>query len=358
MTHVARRRAALLLLLCAGACGAPAPATAVGRALGYLWAQQGPDGLVHSDVYGTLRRGESLTAAVLLATARLPAADRTGHTAAIDRALHALALPIDARRDAPIDYPCYTAAHHLHALALLQPTGWQETAAVRIAQLRTLQFSSANGWERTDAVFGGFGLGDGPPRKPAGADLVTLSVTTAAVEALRAAGVATTDALLADARSFVERCQRLPADGGDGGFHGCPGGGVLGGKGGADAAGSPRSYGPATADGVRALIGCGHDPDSTRVRAAVAWLDGRTGDLVPGLLPELEPSLRLYWAGALLSTWRTLQRPTTGHAGPALRGRVAARQREDGACTGFGPAMKEDDPVVATVLALPVLDPR
>jgi len=357
MTHVAPRRG-VLLLLCAGACGAGEPTTALEQALGYLWAQQGPDGLVHSDVYGTLRRGESLTAAALLATARLSAADRAGHAAAIDRALQALALPIDTRRELAIDYPCYTAALHLHALALLQPNGWQATAAVRVAQLRTLQFSCANGWERSDAVFGGFGLGDGPPRKPAGADFVTLSITTAVVEALRAAGVATNDPVLADARSFVERCQRLHEDGGDGGFHGCPGGGVLGGKGGVDATGRPRSYGPATADGVRALVACGHDAASPRVRAAVAWLDGRARDTVPGLLPEFEPSLRLYWASALVCTWRTLQRPADGQVGPALRALVAARQRRDGACTGFGASMKEDDPVVATALALPVLDPR
>ena len=345
MSRAARAVAAGCLALLAG-CQREAQGPQA-RAAAWLWAQQGSDGLLHSDVYGVLRRGESLTAAALAATAQLPAALRAPHETAMRRAF--AALHRSAAGDpcpGPTDYPCYTAACHLHALALLAPPDWRAHADLRIAQLRALQFGGANGWARTDPVFGGFGLGDAPPQKPSGADHVTLSVTTAAIEALRAAGVAADDPMLADARAFVERCQRFGGDGDDGGFCGAPGGGVLGNKGGSDAAGRPHGYGTATADGVRALLACGSAPTSPRVRAAVAWLDAHAGDAVPGLLPEFEPSLRLYWTAALLQTTRALGRS-------AANGAFAqSRQRADGSCRGLAGAMKEDDPVVATTLAL------
>lgn len=119
--------------------------------------------------------------------------------------------------------------------------------------------------------------------------------------------------------------------------------------------GCPRSYGTATADGVRALLECGHDPASDRVRAAFGWLDRHAVNTVPGLLPEFEPSLRLYWAAALTLTNRALGRPISAHLPAALRKLVVSCQRADGSFLGLAGAMKEDDPVVATTLALTVL---
>jgi len=349
-----RPAAAAALATLAVACATP-PDPAVASSLAWLWQKQQGNGLVTSDVYGVLRRGESLTAAALLASARWPAEARA-HEAAIERAFAALAARAtgDAPADAPVDYPCYTAAHWLHALVLLQPDGWRDAVAQRVATLRTLQFSSANGWTPADDAFGGFGLGGGPPRAADGDALVTLSTTTAAVEALRAAGVPTDDPAIVAARFFVERCQRFGRPGDDGGFRGAPGPGQLGSKGGVDAAGVPCSYGPATADGLRALLACGHRAESPRVRAAVAWLARHGGDPVPGLRPEFEPSLRLYHAAALALAATTAAPPPADLVARA-RERVREGVQPDGSFRGFGDAMKEDDPVVATVLALTAL---
>jgi len=79
---------------------------------------------------------------------------------------------------------------------------------------------------------------------------------------------------------------------------------------------------------------------------------------VPGLLPEFEPSLRLYWAAAVVQTARVLGRPLTVAPPASLFAFAQSRQRPDGSCLGLATAMKEDDPVVATTLALTVFGGR
>ena len=183
--------------------------------------------------------------------------------------------------------------------------------------------------------------------------VIDFDALAAHLEALAAAGVGGEDAAIADARTFVARCQAVP---GDGGFCGAPGGGLLGGKGGRDETGRARSYGTATADGVRALLACGHATSSSRVQAALSWLAQCSTDAVPGLLPEFEASLRFYWAAALARMERTLGHSVSGPS--TLRAFVLSRQREDGSFIGLAGAMKEDDPIVATVLALQLFSVR
>lgn len=345
------------------------PRTPQQRAVQWLAEQQDERGMFACSTYGVLARGESTTAAVALAIARLPDATRATCALTLQRAIAALLAdnaPTPPLPPQPVDYPCYTAAHLLHTLAL---TGRQKYAAHcerLIAWLRTRQFSANTACPHSAPEFGGFGLGDVPRTFPDGTDLVGLSVTTAVLEALQAAGVPHDDAMVQDARTFVERCQwfddeAAPTKKADGGFCFLPTADWRAGKAGLrDVVGErrrARSYGTATADGVRALLACGLPADAPRVQAGLRWLAERGRDEVPGVVEygdaQLERSLRLYWLQSLAALADRLP----DHASAArwragARAQVTALQRPDGSFVGLGNAMKEDDPLVATALAL------
>src|SRR5262245_20377600 len=60
------------------------PEESVERAARYLWSKQAPDGGWHSETYGLLRSGQSLTPFVLLQLLRVPSASPAG---GVERAL-------------------------------------------------------------------------------------------------------------------------------------------------------------------------------------------------------------------------------------------------------------------------------
>jgi hypothetical protein len=337
------------------------------RALTSLWAHQGPDGAVRSDVHGVLRPGNSLTAFALLATALLPARLRAPCAGQIEAAFAFLERATD--QDGAIglggdgvDYPCYTSAHCLHALALLQPAGSAARIAQQIARLRALQLDEQEGWRATDFAYGAFGFGVRSEPRPLGAELVDIANVAAVLAALRAAGVPPTDPVFARARQFVARCQRLPGDRdptGDGGFCYTPEPDFRASKAGFEVVAGgrelPRTYGTTTCDGIRALAACGAGPDDPARQAATGWLRARLDfERVPGLpadaVPPVEPALRLYWWASLGRTLQECRWP--GDWREQLAAAVVRWQREDGGFVGFSDRMKEDDPVVATCLAL------
>jgi hypothetical protein len=375
------RRLALLPLLLSACARAPAttPEEAAARALAFLFTQQSADGGIRSDVHGVLKPGFSLTATVLLAVALLPEHYRAPYGDGIARAFVFLAKATGP--DGAIglggdvaDYPTYTSAHYLHALCLLQPPGWRPLADVQLAHLRSLQLGMAQGWQPDDWAYGAFGFGVHSEPKPLGAELVNLPLVTSVVEAARAAGVQPGDPLFTDALRFIERCQRFRCATdleGDGGFFFTPQPefrrSKAGDETGKDGIARGRSYGTTTCDGLRALHACGGSP--RRSIQALQWLEAHTQvDRVPGLpsaTPPVEPAVRLYWwatLGRMLETghrefhlqkvepWWSKQHPAT----PCERmwPELAARQRNDGAFVGLSDRMKEDDPIVATSLAL------
>lgn len=362
-------RGLALALLCCCACSSPAdtPEEAATRALQYLFARQSNDGAFRSDVHGVLKPGYSLTATVLLATAMQPPALRVPHQNGIDRAFAFLAAATDqdgaiGLGGSGVDYPTYTSAHYLHALCLLQPPGWRALADLQVARLRALQLGEGQGWQPADFAYGAFGFGVRDEPKPLGADLVNLPLVTSVLEAVRAAGVKASDPLFVNARVFVERCQRFrsaPDPSGDGGFFFTPEPDFrrskAGGETGSDGVVRGRSYGTTTCDGIRALLACGTGDSDLRLSAARTWLEERLRfDVVPGLplgaTPPMEPSVRIYWWSTLARTLASSHRP--GDWRDRLWRELRTRQQEDGSFTGLSDRMKEDDPVVATSLAL------
>lgn len=346
--------------------------TALERAADMLVAQQSPDGGWRSPNYGAMRDGLALTGPALkvlmLAGAPGDAAPRLTIDDAIAKGIARLrdAAP-DPANPPTLDFPVYTAA--LAAITLHRATDApsRDACARWLAFLRAHQLAEPLGWTLEDLDFGGWGYSIAPPRRPddGRADRLPvaadLSSTLAAIGALRICGAGADDPAIVAARRFVANC-RNP----DGGFFFAPTHPVQNkaGEDGVDASGQPRfrSYGSATADGLRALLRTGADTDDPRVRAAWRWLDERfstmtnPGDFAPNRAAEQDAGF-FYHAWSIGHAMRTLD-----ELAPDLRGRIVEhaaelasalveRQRTDGSWSNPNPFMREDDPIVATTLA-------
>jgi hypothetical protein len=359
---------------------------ALRRGVAFLVAAQDPDGAWRSSTYGALKDGWSLTAAAAKALAfapRDPAAER-----ALGLALERLASAATA--DGAIDagpgglpYPVYTASLAVIALTCGRPDEPQRHAKARdawLALLESHQLAGGLGWTPADAAYGGWGYSVVPLRRSAsdGAFEADLSSTLFALGALRIAGRPADHERVRAALAFVERCQNLPcgaeapgASRDDGGFFMTPcnefqnkAGGTV------RLAGSARlrssSYGSQTADGVRALLRCGLAPDHPRVRAARAWLEERfdpahnPGDFERGREVERDAAW-YYGAWSMAHASVELGIRDVGRAGDrrpwaeALAEELLARAGADGAWRNPRTMVKEDDPLVATPLALAAL---
>jgi squalene-hopene/tetraprenyl-beta-curcumene cyclase len=376
--------------------GAPFPeerdlAGAVARAAGFLVNAQSPDGAWRSSHYGAFRGGSELTPAIVKALIALPPSP--GRAAAIEKGLAYLAAMV--RPDGSIDagehglgFPVSTAALAVMAFARAAdregaPARW---AGARDAWLRFLmrhQLTEDLGWSVGDVDHGGWGYSLDPPRKPAPGTppdrlaSSNLSSTLLALGALRAAGVPSDHPAVEKALAFVKRAQNFTEGPGrelafdDGGFFAAPGLPALNkaGPAGTDGAGRERfrSYGSATADGLRALLAAGVPPDDARVTAAIEWLgENYATEWNPGVFVEGREAFRdayyYYYAwsaahacarvaAASFSDYCRMHMLAGG-----LAGAVLARQRPDGSWSNPLGDAKEDDPLVATALAVAVLE--
>jgi hypothetical protein len=338
-THVSRRA---LLVGCAGTAGCgwwSASPTARQRAVAWLASKQAPDGGWHSEVYGLFRGGASLTALAALALQAQPDPPED----ALDRALAFLVASRD--RDGALgiaevtDYPMYATAMAATAIAragrldgALISSGW-----IARQQLR------GEAWGDHPAR-GGFPMGASTVRTPPHSGHVDLSMTRRAIEALHACGV--TGEAMDEARRFVLGCRTA-----DGSFRYSPV--DLGTNKGRD---PEAGYGTATADAVLALRATGGAEDA--VRDGVAWLvRSFRADENPGIG---DGPLRVY-ARAMRFDWRSsVACVFVGGGGPegwahAIRSALEAEQLPDGSWRNERAEQKEDDPLVATALAVEAL---
>ena len=336
-------RRVFLLTAAAAACSWPRDRGALTRAAQYLWAQQAADGGFHSATYGLLRSGQSLTPFVLGALLRVPDAALPAPAGAVDRAIafikrHTTADGAVGVTGGGADYPNYATALAVDALVAARRPSWTTDIAPMVAHLRAQQFSEANGWTPEHTAYGGWGMG-GAIRRPPDPGHVDLSMTRFVLEALRAAGVDGADPAMSRACLFLERSQNP-----DGGFFFSPVMPALN-KAGQRADGF-ASYGTTTADGVLALRAAGVPDSDDRIARAIAWLDtNHQPDRVPGFDEGESPQsswgsgLRFYYAAALAR----------------VRPRQAVRlpeQADDGSFRNANGRVKEDDPLIATTLAI------
>jgi hypothetical protein len=292
-------RTALALALLAGCSDPPEPPkTPVARAIGFLVSRQA-GGLWKSDPHPTLGSGQALTPFVLYALSHARPDELAPHRRAIDAALDRLPLPGN-------EYPTYSLALAILALKRLRP-GRDVSDLER--ELRAKQLVEPLGWTPDDPEYGGWDEGVIPARKPQ-AQRPNVSVTAFAVEALGPDE---------KSRRFANRCRAE-----SGLFFFTPSATWSH----QNKAGPGAGYASTTFDAVRILAG----------ELPPGALDAR-------LLPEWEEAILFYRAFAEAKV-----RPS-----PELARRVAERQRPDGSFANASVLMKEDDPIVATGLALVAL---
>jgi hypothetical protein len=354
-----RRYLVVCLLLAPAGCVRTSRQPALAAASKYLWSQQADDGGWHSHTYGLLRSGQSLTPFVLDALLQVPEDVYPPSSTKIERAM--AFLRSNTRPDGAMgmmdpdipDYPNYATALSVSALKRARRAGWESQVQSMVGYLRTQQFTEQNGWRPEHPAYGAWGMG-GNRRTPPDTGHVDLSMTRYVLEALRAAGVPTSDPAFEHARIFVERCQNFdgkhPNDG-DGGFFFST---TESGTNKAGAEGTHfRSYGTTTADGVLALLAIGNTPGDERVAAAQRWLSGHHRDMnVPGFIGEAYDrwprGLAFYYSAVSAQAFRALK----VNAGGAVIEGLRRTQRSDGSWANPENLVKEDDPLIATTFAV------
>jgi hypothetical protein len=342
---------------------------ALDRAVNYLVDRQDDDGAWRSEIYGPFKDGPSLTSFIASKFRSL------NNTHDVESASFKAARYLVGRIDkgpANFTYPTYTAAGAV--LALDQQPEFVNQQQAWLKYLRSLQLTDELGWQPSDLAYGGWGYAatglqpvNGAPATPLA--VPNLSAIVFALRALRTAGGNSCDPAIQGARRFVERCQNWSDDPDnhddtfdDGGFH------FLledpqrnkAGEVGVDRAGRQRfaSYGSATADGLQALALCGFGMDHPRRLAAEGWLmrnfsaSRHPGDYLPSR-EHLRPTLYYYYAASISQTFRFSG--LLGRLAPNLAAEMLLRQRSDGSWANSAVDVREDDPLVATPLAVQVL---
>ena len=326
-----RTLASILLIVLVSARGLGAEARddgriAIAKAAAYLWSKQGADGGWHSETYGLLKSGQSLTPFVLLALQDVP----DPPIDAQDRAFAFIRANTNAqgevgRSDPSLeDYPNFATSLALRAFRRTRKPVDKMTEA-----LRAQQFRAENGWTPQDPAYGGWGMG-GPLRQPPHAGHVDLCMTRHVLQAIGDPS--------GRVKKYLERCRNA-----DGGFMFSPV--VLD----ANKAGVGKSYGTATADGVLCLLALGEP-----VGPALDWLTAHHRvDGGPGFEegPKGRDGMLYAYGGASAQAGDRSQGGPEGWRKEMIRSLIG-RQREDGSFRNASFLMQEDDLLIATTLAL------
>ncbi len=368
------------------------------RAAAYLWSKQSPDGGWHSETYGLLRSGQALTPFVLYALLQVPEEVVARPAGGVQRGLEFLRRHL--RDDGALgyadpdvlEYPNYATAYAL--LCFLHASKPEDRARIeRMADyLAAQQYSVEDGFSPDHPAYGGWGFGGA--RSPAEPGHLDLAHTRRVLQALAAA-----DRLSAKASARAERFllllqkhplrpeagaraerfrlplqkhphesrpQPLPSEAEpsrarfDGGFYFSPV--VLAAnKGRLDAEGNWRSYTSATSDGVLALLAAGVARDDPRVRRAGEFLrqhprlDYPQGIPAPPEHPEpWGEAIHFYHLAVRAEAYDRVDGPKGWRAQIAQL--LASEQQPDGSFVNrASPLMKEDDPLLATALAVTAL---
>jgi len=363
------------------------------RAAHWLRGQQAADGGWHSPQYGLLRSGQACTPFVLDALAGVPADLWDGDPPERDAALDFIVRHVNRQgvlgvADPDVlEYPNYATAYALICLRAANRPADVELAARMARYLAGEQYGEGRGIPPDSPAYGGWGFGGVLAAGQTGH--MDLAHTRRVLQALAAIDVSPEEAaahrqLLRRAQRFLAVVQRRagtehlqpwpPEEAApgvdrptsasgvscDGGFYFSPI--VLAAnKGrheppGAGAGPYYRSYATATCDGLLALLAAGVAADDPRVQDARQWLRAHPRLDYPEGMPVDHPEP---WGDALqfyhLAVRAEVYASVGGPAGwrEQLSGALRRQQRADGSFRNDrSPLMKEDDPLLATTLAV------
>lgn len=314
-----------------------------------------------------------LTALCVRALVELPEPVRAAQAAAIDTGV-ALLLAHRSEEGAIVGAPdrahYRTYATTLTLQALARRGGHEADVAALQRWLVAAQLDDDD--DISDYDFGRFGAWNYFDHNRPATIRADVSATAYAAQALALSGLDPRSRTAAQALTFLERAQNLPRPEAaeeeqpllDGGFAFGPRDSKAGRQVFSSGRIVFRSYGSATADGLRALLWLGVARDDPRVEAALAWLGARFSTRVnPGFPSDgdglMERGIYFYYLDALTDALSRAGRDAlAGPGGEPVRWRdeVARRlvslQRPDGSWAGDSAVMHEDDPAQATAFAL------
>lgn len=342
---------------------------AVRKGVDYIIALQGTDGAWKSSRYSVFQREGELTAFIahLLSVHCM---HYPGVGEAISRAIRHL-RGIDFTK-IQLSYPVYTLAF-LNALSARKHQQYlaYRPSACLLKTLEKYRFGTENGWSEKDAYFGGWGYESFRPTKNSQAKSLfhgpNISATTFGLMAYRDMGLMTDDFRIEQVYKFVIRCQHMKRAGDMhreyGGFFFSPTdvirnkAGLLGGKLNGKVF---HAYGSATADGLRALKLCGCGEDHPRVKAARGWLLNRISkNRHPGTFTDSREHLRdsyfYYFCWSLAAAFHDVKESSHLRNAQIVE-TLEGRQSSDGSWSNLLTDGKEDDPLIATPMAVSTIE--
>ncbi|HZV00881.1 MAG TPA: hypothetical protein VFF73_29470 [Planctomycetota bacterium] len=365
---------ALALVAGAGCDEEKEAAGPLGPAARWLWSHQLQDGSWRSEKYAVLRTGQAYTPFVLWTLLEVPESVCPRPRGAVERAIAFIRSSVSAEgclgKSDPdlIEYPNYATSYALRCLVRAGRPDDEPLIERMVRYLASQQFSEANGFEPGSRGYGGWGFGAARPT-PTHPGHMDLAHTRRVLEALSVASVGS--GAFARAEAFLAVLQRRPGTrqprdpsvenpegelAPDGGFYLSPV--VLGAnKGRHDPrTGGYRSYATATAEGILALLAAHVAATDERVLAARRWLEEHPSLDSPAGIPRDHPEP---WYAALdfyhLAV-RAEAQDALGMGGEwrgAIVERLESKARPDGSfLNDESGLMKEDDPILATSLAV------
>ncbi len=337
------------------------------RGTDWLVAQQAADGGWHSRTYGQLKDGAAVTSLILDAIGNCEPALQQKNLVASKRAFAFLDRGLAktgtiASPDGSLDFPTYATALYLTGKRRLSPAIDGASRQKLLAYLLGAQVVEARGFAADSPSYGGWDF-LGRDDAQAITTGTNISVTRYVLEALaQEPGVAGQASGIPKAlelgRAYVSRCQRP-----DGGFVFTCEPMSLNNK----AAFTdreltdPRPYGTASCDGILALLASGVGITEQPIQKAVKWLVERSSlELVPGfegLPPEAgwQRGLRYYYFAGLARVVSVFPLSELAPRREALVKQLIGLQAKDGSWANESDRMRENDPLIATALAVAAL---
>jgi hypothetical protein len=335
------------------------------RAVDWIRSQQAKDGGWHSETYGALKQGAATTGLVLYGLSKLPVSFAEKSVTAIGNAITFLRIGLEKTKtiacpDGTFDYPTYAAAQVLTASQILRKAGRKSLSEAEENSLANFLIESQLD-ERRDFMpgsphYGGWDLLGTQLLK----GLTTETNVSLAVYALEALAELKSPGAVAcrkRALGWALRAQNLP---GDGGFAFSGNRDSLANK--AEWLDKdhqkPRSYGSATCDGLRCLLLAGEKVENEPAKAAIAWLEKHpSAKLVTGFEEMKEDSgwpagLRFYYYAGVAACLPYCSKGFTTKVCADLLESLAKQQLEEGYWQNESARMREDDPLIATTLAI------
>ena len=331
------------------------------RACQYLWSKQKEDGGWHSETHGLLRSGQALTPFVLHTLLQMDPHLATEHPEDVARALEFIRNSIDddgivGLADPDIaEYPNYASSFAVRCLVSAGHVKDKPLIDRVCRYLQSQQFSELRGFDQEHPVHGAWGFGGSLPLGGSPGH-VDISYTRHVLQALDEAD-AIDSTISSRAQLYLERMQRA------GGFYFSS---VVKAANKGEKIASPDGegdiylpYATATSEGLLALQAAGVEADDPRMRKAVEWLESHPDLEHPGGIPRDHPA---GWGQVLFYYHLAIRGEVAiacqnGHRlKEPLTELLASKQRNNGSFVNpLGTLMKEDDPILATALAVTAL---